>query len=299
MTARLPPPVLASLTGTDDAAVLDVAEEAIRPGTGVATSRLARLTVTTRDAAGHRQVHSVVRKDVRPPGEGRHRSSATDPRHWAYWRRELDAYAAGVLPSGPGLAAPRCHGVVGTSVYLEDVRGSRPDVRRAARRLGGWQAGAAIPDVPWLGGHQLAQRLDASVVDWAGLDADVRVRRLWAKRRELLASIDGLPRVLSHGDFHRDNLIVRGDDVVVLDWSTLGVAPVGADAAHLALSALTDVLDDHLAGLRGRHPERAVRLGYRVTLVLTGASRVHWMMRNGVAIPAGYGDFLWAARPSR
>jgi hypothetical protein len=71
----------------------------------------------------------------------------------------------------------------------------------------------------------------------------------------------------------------------------LGVGPVGADLAHLALSTLEDPLDAYLAGLGGRFDPGLVRLGYQVTLALTAASRVHWMLTQGMPVPPGYVDF--------
>lgn len=216
---------------------------------------------------------------------GRHAAAAADPRHWAHWRREPLAYASGLLPSGI-LRAPHCYGVADDVVYLEDVTGPPEDPALAAYRLGVWQASAEIPDVPWLAGHQLAQRIAVSDLDWAG--ADPRLAAVWARREELLDSLADVPRVLSHGDFHAEHLIAHGDCTVVLDWGTLGVSPVGADLAHLVLSTGREVLDDFLAGLGGAFPAQAVRTGYRVTLALTAVSRIHWMLSRGMEVPTAY-----------
>lgn len=289
----LPDAVLLSLTGQAPADVVDVAEVPLRGGTGAATAGVARLTARLRDGGSA----TVIRKEFRPLESGRHRHGATDPRHWAYWRREPLAYASGLLPAGPGLRAPRCHGVVDAAVYLEDVAPVPVDVRTAARQLGAWQASAVLPDVPWLGGHQLAQRVAVSDLDWSAVDADERAQRLWSRRHELLERLAALPRVLSHGDVHPDNLRADGPDTVALDWGTMGAAPVGADLAHLALGARADLLDDYLAGADGAFDRDPVEAGCRATLVLVGASRVHWMLATGADLPPGYVDFLWAHRP--
>jgi aminoglycoside phosphotransferase (APT) family kinase protein len=97
--------------------------------------------------------------------------------------------------------------------------------------------------------------------------------------------------VVCHGDFHVGNLIAGDQVTTVLDWGRLGVGPVGADLAHLALSTLEDPLEAYLAGLGGRFDPGLVRLGYRVTLTLTAASRLHWMLTQGMPVPAGYVDF--------
>lgn len=101
---------------------------------------------------------TLVRKRFRPV-EG-----ASDPRHFAFWRRELLAYPSNLLPQGPGLAAPVCYAVSEDAVFLEDVQGPLESPSLAAQRLGAWQATpAARPEeLPWwVAGHQLAQRIAA------------------------------------------------------------------------------------------------------------------------------------------
>jgi aminoglycoside phosphotransferase (APT) family kinase protein len=164
----------------------------------------------------------------------------------------------------------------------------------AATRLGAWQATGAVVDLPWLAGHQLAQRVAASELDWAEIDGDPRLAAIWARRHELLARLRDVPTVLSHGDFHLGNLIAAGDTTVALDWGTFGVAPAGTDLAHLALSTLHDLVADYLRGLDGHVDAAAVRTGYGTTVALTGASRMHWMRSRGLQVPAGYADFVAA-----
>ena len=94
------------------------------------------------------------------------------------------------------------------------------------------------------------------------------------------------------------NLHVVGDDVVALDWATLGMEPVGFDLAHLALSTGADPMPSYLAtdvsALGG--PER-VRDGYAASLALVGASRFHWMLARGIEPPDWYADFVWGQQP--
>jgi hypothetical protein len=283
-----------------DAVVLACSAEPIATGTGAATGAITRLTGRAR-SGGREYAFAMVRKEFRPLTSGRHAAGATDPRHWAYWRREPLAYASGVLPTGPGLVAPRCYGVVDDVVYLEEVTGPRELPAVAARRLGEWQASRLMPDLPWLAGHQLAQRLAVGDLDWAAVDGGARLAAVWSRRREMLAALRAVPEVLSHGDFHIGHLVAAdgtandatADNLtVVLDWATLGAGPVGADLAHLALSTLDDLVPDYLAGLGSRFDAELVRLGYRTTAALTGASRVHWMMSRGVPVPDGYVDFV-------
>jgi hypothetical protein len=297
MSVDVPESVIASVTGCPVGSLVDIDICPLESGTGAATAGLARLTIRTSDPHCGVKEFKVVRKTLRPLRKGRHKYGADDPRHWAYWKRESLAYASSVLPRGPGLRAPRCHGVFDATIYLEDVESSLPDADRAILQLASWQSTAALPDVPWLSGHQLAQRLEGSDLDWTAVDADDRAPTLWGARDELLAALTEVPVVPSHGDFHLGNLRADGPHTVVLDWGTFGWAPVGADLAHLALSTQRDLQDEYLTGLSGRFPEALVILAYRTTLVLVGASRVHWMLSSGNDVPEGYVDFLWANRP--
>lgn len=285
----LPAPVLAAVAGRDDAVVARCEAEPITGGTGAATAAVTRLRVWFE---GEEAPIRLVRKDFMPLSTGRHAEAAADPRHWAYWRRELLAYESGAVPAGPGLAAPHSYGTTDQSLYLQDVSGEVEEPRVAARRLGTWEAGAAIPDVPWLAGHQLAQRIAVSDLDWSKVESPLA--SVWPRRHEILADLRAVPTVLSHGDFHAVHLIAGGDTTVVLDWGTLGLSPAGADLAHLALSTLDDLFDDYMAGAGSRLDPAAVRLGYRSTLALTAASRVHWMRSRGVPVPAGYEEFVLA-----
>ena len=299
MSFDVPESVIVSVTGRATSNVVDVIAGPLDGGTGAATAGLARLTVRVRGVRRGLEEFTLVRKVFRPLQAGRHKHGAEDPRHWTYWQREPLAYASDVLPSAPGLRTPRCHGVFDSTVYLEDVDDQAAVTSRAARQLGAWQSTGMVPDVPWLSGHQLAQRIEATDLDWSAVHADSRAATLWDARHGLLAALAEVPAVLSHGDFHQGNLRAGGPDTVVLDWGTLGLAPVGADLAHLALSTQQDLQDDYLAGLRGSYPEDLVILAYRATLVLVGASRVHWMLSTGHDVPDGYVDFLWTNRPRR
>jgi len=228
----------------------------------------------------------VIRKRFRPVEGAQH------PRHWAYWRREPLAYRSNLLPQGPGLAAPRCYAVTEDAIYLEDVQGPPESPTLAAQRLGAWHAAPLPGSIPaWVAGHQLAQRVATKDLDWAGIDVDERLRAYWDRRDELLARLEQMPFVLSHGDFHIGHLKATASGVTtVIDWATLGMSPLGADLAHLALSTQRDLIDDYLQGLDGAIED--VAPGYAVTLGLTAASRFHWMRTRGVEVPPGYVDFV-------
>ena len=120
---------------------------------------------------------------------------------------------------------------------------------------------------------------------------DERLRGYWERRDELLARLISVPFVLSHGDFHVGHLVATDPEVTtVIDWANLGMSPLGADLAHLALSTQQDLLADYLRGLDGASGD--VVPGYAVTLGLTAASRFHWMRTRGVEVPDGYVEFV-------
>jgi hypothetical protein len=308
----LPDGVLRALTGRD-AAVLTRTDEAVRISNGVATAGVWRVRGTAR-AGGEEVPFRLVVKALTPP-----QPSAHDARHWAYWRREALAYRSDLLPVSD-LAPPRCFGVVETPqrilLYLAEATGAMPDsggLARAARYLGAWQGGylrRGVPDRDWLAGHQLAQRIAdsdaAGGLAWQAVPLDPALRRAlaaaWAARHRLLAALTRVPRTLCHGDFHAWNLFSDGDGFVVIDWGGLGIAPVGADLAYLALSEpgpdSERLFESYLAGLAssGWSGDPApVRLGYAATAGLTGVSRTHWTLtREPDAAVRGYAEWSLA-----
>jgi hypothetical protein len=263
-----------------DAELLAFAAEPIRGSSGVATAEIARLTGRVR-VGGRELPFSMVRKTFR-------RQAGGERTHWAYWRRELLAYASGTVPSGPDLTAPECLAVTDDAVLLADITGPPESPAVAARRLGRWQAATPVPDVAWLGGHQLAQRIATSDLDWSAVDVPERLRRIWERREHLLAALDAVPVVVCHGDFHTGNLIAAPGVTVVLDWGTLAAGPAGADLAHLALSTGEDLLGPYLDGLDSRFDAALVARGYHVTMALTAAGRAHWMRERDLPVPASY-----------
>lgn len=297
MTYELPPAVIAGL-GPDIGSASVVTEEPIGLGTGAATGGVTRLTVRLAGPRGTRSI-TILRKHLAPLTAGRHAGGARDPRHWAYWRREAEAYTAGCVPEGPGLRSPRCYAVVDDQLYLEEVAGGRPSVERAAEVLAGWQVrwDEAL-DRPWLCRDQLAARVAVSELDWAQVNADPRMQELWVRRHELLARLKELPRVLSHGDYSLGNLIDAGGEVVAVDWATVGWEPVGFDLAHLALSAGADPTDAYCDAKPPSVADPAlVTRGFTIAVALIGSSRLHWMMARNLEAPNWYTDFVWRHRP--
>jgi aminoglycoside phosphotransferase (APT) family kinase protein len=207
----------------------------------------------------------------------------------------VEAYTSDLLPKGPGLRAPRCLAVEDDAIYLEEIVGDEPDVETAAQALASWQVSASAEvDRAWIGRDQLERRVAVSTLDWTEVRSAPRMESLWARRSELLHQLALLPKVLSHGDFSVGNLHVVGDDVVALDWATLGIEPVGFDLAHLALSTGADPVPSYLAtDVSPSFDPELVRDGYGASLALVGASRFHWMLSRGIEPPHWYADFVW------
>lgn len=276
--------------------VVDVGEQAVSSGTGAATASVTRLSVRVATATNE-EVVTVIRKRCERLRSGRHAALAGDPRHWAYWRREAEAYASGILPQAPGgIRAPVCLGVIGDEIFLEDVGGEPASVQRAARDLSTWQVDDQTLDRPWIGRDQLGRRLEVGALDWSTVDADERVVELWSRRTTYHNALSELPVLLAHGDFSLGNLRSSPSGTVALDWATLGWEPVGFDLAHLGLSTGVDPTSPYLDG-DNRFAGDAVVFGFRAATAIVGASRVHWMMSAGLDVPAWYIDFLWDHRP--
>ena len=293
---NLPQVVSRCLTG-EDGAIIDVDEQVLERGTGAATASVARVSLLVRSADGSERPITLVRKTLRPLTAGRHAYGSEDPRHWAYWRREAEAYSSTLLPQGPGLRAPRCFGVLDNDVWLEEVSGPAPSVEDAAQQLAHWQVGYDPQlDRPWMARDQLGRRLEVTQLDWSLVDADPRAVRLWAGRPRYCEALSGLPVVRSHGDYSLGNLVCQAADVVALDWATFGWEPLGFDLAHLGLSSGQDPRSAYLAST-GRWAEEAVARGFASAVAVIGPSRVHWMLSAGVAVPDWYVDFLWEYQP--
>lgn len=290
----LPAPVLAALCRDGD--LVELQEELILRGTGAATVGLAALTGIV--GTPERELpFKIVRKTLAPLREGRHAALAGDARHWAYWRREVEAYRSGLLPTGPGLRSPRCYAVVGDQVFLEAVDGAEPSLQQAAAHLAGWQIEYdASFDRPWFAMDQLGRRLQVTELDWTSVKADSRIVHLWDRRHELYERLRQLPLVLSHGDYSIGNLVADGSDTIAIDWATVGWEPLGFDLAHLALSVGADPTGAYLAAASAVAPD-VLRLGFGAATAIIGASRVHWMLSREVDVPKWYVDFLWDHQP--
>ncbi len=214
----------------------------------------------------------------------------SDRRHAAYWRREADVVESSLASLTPGLRAP--HGAVeeddeGLTVVSDWVEDAGSNGLFLAHALGRF-AEADLGARGWLTRDLLRDRLArvAHRGGWPTLGrtsaADI-VDSLWHRREHFLLQYDALPEVAHHGDVSPRNLCGReGDVVVAIDWSALGIGPVGTDLGLLmaaAREAPDPLVDAYLLGLPdGVASPEQVLLGARVTAAYTAVSRAEWAL---------------------
>jgi hypothetical protein len=219
-------------------------------------------------------------------------SELRNPRHFAYWRRAADIVTARIgLEETAGLRAPRltsveedADGITLVQDWVEDAANSGLFCAISLGRF----AGAELGEHAWLSSDQLRDRL-ARVERRGGWPTLARTTvadvadHLWGRRAALLDDLDALPQVAQHGDPAPGNLPGReGDDVVAIDWGSLGRGPVGADLGLFMLGAREEfepLLDAYLLGLpEGVATREQAAQGARVTAVLTALSRAEWAL---------------------
>lgn len=248
----------------------------------------------------------------------------------APWRREADVYASRFLDSlPPGIVAPRVYAIddaeTEVSLWLEDVIESVtvwPLARYAvaARDLGRFngaylagrsKAGAPPLQNDWLAGwiamtgeHSLELLDDPAITDHelvrravprAWLD---RLRALHGQRTRLHAALERLPHTVSHLDAWRANLIARDGDgateTVAIDWSLLGLAPVGQEIAIFVTGARVWLsLDPADADALGELSLRSYLNGLRDAGWAGAEGDVRFAYAASVALWAGIPAPLW------
>jgi hypothetical protein len=231
----------------------------------------------------------VVIKRLAAPGRD-DPEALSDPTSFAYWRREADVLASGLtlatagLRAGPAAVEEDAEGITITREWVEDDALPGLFVVMALGRF----AGSDLARPRYLARNQLRDRLRRTERrgGWPTLArttvADV-AHHLWERRTTYLDAVDALPQVPQHGDPTPVNLPGRaGDDVVAIDWATLGIGPVGADLGYFALSAreaFEPLVEAYLIGLPGTVASREqVELGARVAAVYTALSRAEWAL---------------------
>ncbi len=199
-------------------------------GGGLGTLRISGTAMT---AAGL-QSFRMVSKSLGDDGTG-----SNDPGEWNYWKREVLAYASGVLEVlPPGVSAPKCYGVSQddphrATIFLEEITEDHADWGLAqygaaaqclGRFNGAYLAGRPIPDYPWMLPGRVANWLDLAhdalsrlpegmdepiMAAWLGGDRLERTMALWRRRESLQAALAALPRCFCHHDAFRRNLMLR------------------------------------------------------------------------------------------
>jgi aminoglycoside phosphotransferase (APT) family kinase protein len=214
----------------------------------------------------------------------------SDPSHFAWWRREADVATIALLANTPGLRSPVMaveeddDGITLTVDWVEDAANSG---LFAALSMGRF-AGAALPTTPWLALNQLRSRL-ARVERRGGWQTLGRTTAsdiaftLWSRRERLLSRLDSAPQVVQHGDPTTGNLLGRiGDDLVAVDWGTVGTGAVGADLGYYALGAreaFEPLLEAYLLGLPdGVADPEEVRAAAQITVAFTAFTRAEWAL---------------------
>jgi hypothetical protein len=279
------------------------------------TAGIYRVSGTARGSRG-KTAWTLLIKVLRRPEE-----AIEPPEAREYWRREADAYESDVLSDLDGVSAPRCYGTTtledGASVwlwleYVVDTETVWPLSRyaQAARALGifngSYVAQRPLPDRTWLSRRWLRSWVEwvvppttRAVTDEAtwripivqrGFPAPVtdRVLLLCERAPRLLEVFETLPSTLSHHDCWRTNFIIPAPDrTVLIDWSAVGLSPVGLDlgiltsASHFFLHSDPDDLEAfdrvtfaaYLDGLRAAgsgEDERIVRFAYATAAALWG-----------------------------
>ncbi len=232
----------------------------------------------------------VVVKRYAAPGE-HDPPELSDPRHFAYWRRAGDVALSGLVSATPGLRSPLDASVEedleGITLVRDWVEDAALTGLFAAHAMGRF-AGADLGGASWLARDQLRDRLDrvARRGGWTTLTrttvSDV-ADHLWRRRYAFLDELDSLTQVPQHGDPVPANLPGReADEVVAIDWGTVGHGPIGADLGYYLLSAreeLEPLMEAYLMGLPdGLASREEAELGARVTAVYTVLSQADWAL---------------------
>lgn len=278
------------------------------------TAELSRLSGVASDGRAWSAIHKVLRR----PGPG-----------WnADWRREAEVYGSGVLDAlPPGIVAPRVYAIEErgddeVGLWLEEVIetvGDWPISRYAAaardlgRFNGAYLAGRPFPTAlalrtGWLatwvgmtGTKSLEILADPSITDHELASQAIphalheRLRALHTAREQLLGALDVLPQTVSHLDAWRANLIARDTpertETVAIDWSLLGLAPVGQE---LAIFVTGERVWLALEGEKAEAVEAAAYAAY-----LDGLREAGWMGREEeLRFAYAASMALWAGIPA-
>ncbi|WP_233712172.1 aminoglycoside phosphotransferase family protein [Kribbella turkmenica] len=218
-------------------------------------------------ADGRTLVRKVLQKPVSSTGPW---AASEEPRHWNYWRREVEVYRDDELRkqlADAGLVLPAA-GVVehadGATITMEDIHGapgtefSLAEHAALARACGRWQARPA-GDRSWTSTGFLRDYSTTRDVPWDLVDDDTAwrqplvvetwppgLRAAWttlvAHRNDLLDLMARLPRARCHLDFWVSNVIQRPTgELALLDWAFTGDGALGEDIGNHVPDAVFDL----------------------------------------------------------
>ncbi|TCC34777.1 aminoglycoside phosphotransferase [Kribbella sindirgiensis] len=214
---------------------------------------------------------TAVRKELRRPSDSSGPwAASTEPRHWNYWRRELEVYRDDELRdqlADAGLVLPAAEvdeRPDGAVLLMDDIAGtpgthfSLAEHAALARACGRWQARPA-PERPWTSTGFLRDYSTTRDVPWQLMTDDAAwrqplIRETWpAELREawtgllvhrdaLLDLVATLPRARCHLDFWVSNVIQRPTgELALFDWSFLGDGALGEDIGNYIPDAVFDL----------------------------------------------------------
>jgi hypothetical protein len=189
---------------------------------------------------------------------------------YANGRRELLAYGSDLLSDlAPAVSAPLAYGLDQgpdgrLTLLLEDLspsgrRMSPPDVRLAAQHLGRL-AGRWLGRVPrhpwlftgWIERHAQSPAMAGALQSFRSLRSrrDIESRLGWRideaadlirQQTRLASALERMPQTLCHHDAVAANVFVRSaggqEELVLIDWESIGPGAVGADLASLLFSS--------------------------------------------------------------
>jgi hypothetical protein len=232
---------------------------------------------------------AVVIKRLAAPGP-HDPAELSEPQHFAYWRREADVLSTGVAIHTNGLRAVEAavdedpEGITITREWIEDAAVSGLFVAHALGRF----AGSTLARPRFLTQNLFADRIARVELrgGWPTLArttvADI-ADHLWQRRTTMVDRLAALPEVPVYGDPAPANLVGRqGDDLLAIDWATLGHGPVGLDLGLYSLSSREEfepLLDAYLLGLPpGIADSDDVVIGARIVSTYTALSRAEWAL---------------------
>ncbi len=215
---------------------------------------------------------TAIRKRLRRPVEvsGDPWGASQDPRHWNYWRREVEVYRDEELReqlAAAGLVLPDAEVAEddgGAVLMLEDVTGlagtefGLAEHGALAQACGRWQAQAA-GEREWTSRGFLREYSTTRQVPWELVDDDdawrqpliaetwpVGLRKAWrellANREKLLKLVESSPRTRCHLDLWVSNVIRRPTgEFALLDWAFTGDGAFGEDIGNHIPDAVFDL----------------------------------------------------------